>query len=250
MAINEEEVKSYSIPYGKDKKICGVTPKGVAIYPWLTKPDTKFNKNGDYRVTLKLESADAEEFKETIDNAIADVEEKTRAELNGKLKEATTGREKAKIKKALESMRVLVPYKESVDDEGDPTGDYEFNFKSAASFTDSKTGKVIPRTLKIFDAKKKEITGNVAVFGGSIIKVAYTVSPYYIAAQDAVGVKLLINAVQVIELNSGAGGTADSYGFDEEDGYIGEESTEEESSNSTGTDEPSDSDEEEENDDF
>jgi hypothetical protein len=150
----------------------------------------------------------------------------------------------------LESMRVLVPYKESVDDEGDPTGDYEFNFKSAASFTDSKTGKVIPRTLKIFDAKKKEITGNVAIFGGSIIKVAYMVSPYYIAAQDAVGVKLLMNAVQVIELNSGAaGGTADSYGFDEEDGYTGEESTEEESSNSTGTDELSDSDEEE-NDDF
>jgi hypothetical protein len=234
----------------KDKVIRGVTPKGVAIYPWLTTPDTKFNKNGDYRVTLKLEAADAEAFKETIDNAIADVEEKTKAELNGKLKEATTGKEKAKLKKALESMRVLVPYKESVDDEGDPTGDYEFNFKSAASFTDSKTGKVIPRTLKIFDAKKKEITGNVAIFGGSIIKVAYMVSPYYIAAQDAVGVKLLMNAVQVIELNSGAaGGTADSYGFDEEDGYTGEESTEEESSNSTGTDEPSDSDEEE-NDDF
>ena len=29
-----------------------VTPTGIANYPWLVEPDTKFNPDGDYRVTM------------------------------------------------------------------------------------------------------------------------------------------------------------------------------------------------------
>ena len=28
------------------------TPQGVAQYPWLSKPDTKFSEEGDYKVNL------------------------------------------------------------------------------------------------------------------------------------------------------------------------------------------------------
>ena len=30
------------------------TPAGIAQYPWLTTPDTKFSETGDYKVSLVL----------------------------------------------------------------------------------------------------------------------------------------------------------------------------------------------------
>ena len=35
------------------------TPTGVALYPWLSKPDTKYNKDGEYKVDLVLSKKDA-----------------------------------------------------------------------------------------------------------------------------------------------------------------------------------------------
>ena len=37
------------------QKIKIVTPKATCVYPWLNKPDTKFNADGEYKVTLKVE---------------------------------------------------------------------------------------------------------------------------------------------------------------------------------------------------
>ena len=30
------------------------TPKGIAQYPWLSKPDTKFSEEGEYKVNVIL----------------------------------------------------------------------------------------------------------------------------------------------------------------------------------------------------
>ena len=35
------------------------TPKGIAQYPWLSKPDTKFSEEGDYKVNLILNAEEA-----------------------------------------------------------------------------------------------------------------------------------------------------------------------------------------------
>ena len=32
-----------------------VSPRGIAVYPWLNRPDTKFSADGDFKVTLKLQ---------------------------------------------------------------------------------------------------------------------------------------------------------------------------------------------------
>lgn len=45
-----------------------ITPRGVAMYPWLTKPDTKFNADGIYKMSLSIESSEAQELAETIRN--------------------------------------------------------------------------------------------------------------------------------------------------------------------------------------
>ena len=35
------------------------TPQGVAQYPWLSKPDTKFSEEGDYKVNLIIAKEEA-----------------------------------------------------------------------------------------------------------------------------------------------------------------------------------------------
>lgn len=43
-----------------------VTPKGIAQYPWLTKPDTKFSEEGVYKVSLAIPEAEAKPFAKVI----------------------------------------------------------------------------------------------------------------------------------------------------------------------------------------
>jgi hypothetical protein len=44
----------------RKKKLKKLTsPVGTAIYPHLSKPDTKFNEDGEYRVNLRLSMDDA-----------------------------------------------------------------------------------------------------------------------------------------------------------------------------------------------
>ena len=38
------------------------TPKGKAIYPWLTEPDRKFNPDGEYKINLRLNADDADQI--------------------------------------------------------------------------------------------------------------------------------------------------------------------------------------------
>lgn len=48
------------------KKLTFSTPKGVAIYPWLNKPDTAFDANGKYKVSLRIAAADAKPLMDSI----------------------------------------------------------------------------------------------------------------------------------------------------------------------------------------
>lgn len=213
----------------KQPKITGVTPVGVASYPYLNKPDTKYNADGEFKVSLALGGEETEALRAQIDEMTAEYGEKVKAELQEKLAAAKTGAEKAKIKKAIEGLTINLPYSESVDDDGEPDGGYILKFKSKAQFKDKKTGKAIKRTIRLFDAKKKSTT--VAVFSGSQIKVAYELSPYFVSGTGAYGVSLRLNAVQIIELSQGSGGgNASGYGFDEEEGY---ESSDEDNQNNS-----------------
>ena len=42
------------------------TPQGVALYPWLNKPDTEYNKDGEYKVNLVLAKEKAQPIIDTI----------------------------------------------------------------------------------------------------------------------------------------------------------------------------------------
>jgi len=177
------------------------TPKTTFIFPALDAPDTKFKAEGEYKVKVRLDQDEAEPILRTIkqihQNNVQDVR-----------------KQKGKGKKVKEAD---MPYTEVEDDDGNLTGEVEFNFKLPAQVTRRKDGKVINLSPKVFDAKKNIMEPVPQIWNGSVGKVAFKVRPY--EAPIGVGVSLRLQAVQVIEVQGPNGGNADSFGFDDEDGY-------------------------------
>jgi hypothetical protein len=181
----------------------GITPLGIAIFPWLSKPDTKFKAEGEYRLKLKLEGEEATKLKAAIDAAYDQAIALMAAEKDKKVD---------KIKRADK------PYKAEEDKEGNETGALLFTFKQKAQIT-FKTGPEAGKTkqikVDILGAGNKPLPKDSPVFGGSKVKVAFEAWPFFTAAVGA-GLTLRLNAVKVIELVSS--GNRD-YGFDEDEGY-------------------------------
>ena len=99
----------------KRKKVLVVTPVGLAVWPHLHSPDTKFDKDGVYRVQLAYpaESAEAKQLVAQIDAWVEkaiETENKTRVE-DGK---------KPMVGKQVK--RADLPYKMELNDEGEETG--------------------------------------------------------------------------------------------------------------------------------
>lgn len=178
------------------------TPKGVAVFPWITRPDTRFNADGVYQTGLRLNEEDGQTVLALVsaehDKNLADVKEKNKGK---KIKEAD------------------LPIQEELDADGNLTGNYIARFKLNAQF---KNGDDIIKTAPaIFDAKGTKIELD-ALWGGSVIRVAYSIHPYYTATVGA-GVTLRLRGVKVIQLAAGGGASADAFGFgEEEDGYEAE----------------------------
>ena len=178
------------------------TPAGVAVYPHLTKPDTRFVPEGQYQVKLRIPSEEAQDLIAQLDAAFAAAQETAKEKNQGK-----------KIKEATK------PYVIEEDDEGNETGNIVVSFKCKAQITD-KQGNVRVNSPKLFDSKNKEFPKDEEIWGGSTLRVAFNAVPYYTAMAGA-GISLRLKAVQVIELVSGGGGgNGASYGFGEEDGYV------------------------------
>ena len=82
-----------------------------------------------------------------------------------------------------------------------------------------KDGTTSEVKIPLFDAKGKPITEAIKLGNGSVCRISFTVAPYYNATNKGVGLSLRLVAVQVIELVEYSAGNAESYGFDEEEGY-------------------------------
>lgn len=193
----------------KPKLYSGITPRGIANYPRLNTPDTKFNANGVYSTKLKIAGEDATPLMEAIEAQAAAALVAAREDLEAKLAEAKPA-DKPKVKKALDKLDAgPLPFAPVYDEDGNETGDVEFSFKTNATYKDKKTGDIVEKTVSMFDSKGKKLEGKKKpnVWGGSTLKIDFTASPYYNAATGSAGVSLRINAVQIIELvSSGSGG--------------------------------------------
>lgn len=199
------------------------TPAGLAKYPRLNTPDTKFDDAGTYKITLVLNEKDkgVKEFKAHILTAEKAAHEAAKKQLKP-----------GKKLKILDS--VIKPH---LDDEGNEVDNhFEVSAKMTASGISKKTGKEWTRKPALFDAKGKPCPG-AKVGGGSKVKVNMELNPFYVPALGA-GLSLRLEAVQVIELQeySGGGGNAGSFGFSEEEGYEADESAQTEAKPTTSDD--------------
>ncbi len=187
------------------------SPKGIARYPRLDKPDTKFNADGDYKVDLVLatDSAEAVALMAKIDAGIAASFEYAKKENKGK-----------KVKQADPPYGVVT---EKVKDEVIETDKTKFSFKLKAVGRNKKTGESWTCRPVVFDARGQVLdVSKIKLGGGSEIKVAYEMNPYFMAATSSAGVSLRLKAVQVLKLVEWQSNQdASAFGFGQEDGYDG-----------------------------
>jgi hypothetical protein len=173
------------------KKFVRITsPIGTAIYPRLTQPDTKFDKDGVYSVDLELDPTDktASSFIDSLKKA---AEEAYKAECEKK------GGKKLK--------RCDLPVKETDD------GKVRIKFKLKAKAGNEE--KSWTQKPMIFDASGTALQTPPNIGSGSRIKVAFEVVPYFTAMVGA-GISLRMKAVQLLELKEYTpGDNFDAYGF-------------------------------------
>jgi hypothetical protein len=166
------------------------TPAGIARYPHLNRPDTKFDDIGVYSVNLEMSEDDAAPFIEAVDGVFTEF-------LNEKKREL----KKDKLK--------LHAFPWETND-----GLVQLKLKVKAMGKD-RAGETYSRAPKLFNAAGEIITDNIG--GGSKLKVAVVPYCWYTASLGA-GITLQPKAVQVLELVTwGDGGSAAAYGFDTEE---------------------------------
>ena len=164
------------------------TPAGIARFPSLNRPDTKFSEVGVYKVNLEMSAEDAEPFIKQAEALFAEFLEDKKRELK---------KDKLKLHAA--------PWEEN-------DGLVQLKLKVPAMGKNKETGEEYSRKPTLFDAAGKEEDVNIG--GGSKLKVAVVPYCWYTASLGA-GITLQPKAVQVLELVTwGDGGSASAYGFD------------------------------------
>ena len=184
----------------RQKPVKITTPTGIAQWPRLNSPDGKFDKaNPVYHVKLRLPGEEAEVIIKTMKKAHLENIEQIKSD---------TG--KSKVKEA------PFPVKDVEDQDGNPTGDVEINFK-LKSIGISGEDRWDQRPL-LYDAKGNPVTE--VIGGGSLLRVAAEIVPYFVASIGA-GVSLRLKAVQVVELRAKDGDDSfDSWDFTKEEGFV------------------------------
>lgn len=174
-------------------------PAGEAVYPALSRPDTKYNPLGDYKANTRVPKDDAKATIAALQKIAKD-----------------------HIGKALPIKKNALWEFEVDNETGEETGYVVFKIK--AKNKQLKDGSTWDRRPLIIDGKRNTVPASVAVWGGSRIRVKVEV--YCFKTKDGPGMSLQPVTVQVLKLVTGTGGQPDISGFDEdEDGYVIEEDT-------------------------
>lgn len=172
----------------------GVTPKGSLLFPHIYEPETYEGKDVGYTVNIKFDQKETDALIAVID------EELEKAKHSIKLKPGQKW-----------SAEPFMGYREDKD------GDIVFKFK-ANSHYQTKSGELHKVTIPVFDAHGKPIKDPLSIGNGTIAKIAYTLVPYWIS-KVVNGVKLRLDAVQIIDLKEYGQKDAKGFGFDEEEGF-------------------------------
>jgi len=138
------------------------TPVGTAAWPWLNKPDTRFDADGVYQVKMIFNKKDIKPIKTIVDPLMD----------GGKHN----------------------PIKPEMDDEGNPTGNHIVQFKMKARVK-TKNGEEFTQKPILLDTLGNRVVDQVGA--GSKLKIAYQAIPFN---QGAGGVTMRMQKVRIVEL--------------------------------------------------
>lgn len=179
------------------------TPVGVARYPFLLRPHTRFDPDGEYRVTLILPRDEAQELIAAIDEALKASLEKAIADNPAKAN---------KVRPA------NPPYAPVTNEAGDDTGLVQFNFKAKAKIKPRNGAPPFHIKLAVFDAKGQTVPDTIRLGSGARMRICAELTPYFTELVGA-GVKLRLKAAQIVDLVEYVGPSASQFGFGLENGY-------------------------------
>ncbi len=183
-----------------------VSPVGTAIFPYLTKPDTRHVDSGVYHVDLSLPKELAADFTARLDRVLDNYMDT----------ELTQTQKMTLARKPVFKPEYTFPeYPEGATDAEreeikanhvpEETGNVLFRVKMNAQFTTKKGEIVTQQPIVVLAETGERVTD--PVFMGSTIRVKGQIIPYVNAAAQTVGLSLRLKSAQVIELVSGSGGT-------------------------------------------
>lgn len=174
------------------------TCKAKAIYPHLRTPEVYEGQDLGYTIKIIPSVEDAQKLEEFLRKEL------TKA---ASLPEF--------VRKNLDETDSFIGMSETAE------GDKCFKFKTKSTY-ETKAGEVRNRVVPIYDATGKPLPKNIDIGHGSIVRVAYSIHPYY-KSKKSKGITLYLAAVQVIELVERGERSAESFGFAVEEGYVAPE---------------------------
>lgn len=217
------------------------TPKGVADYPKLNRPDTKFNKEGDYSVKLFINPTtgpvkcelqeDGKPVKKLL--SVEDFEKVLDTAFDEAVKNARKATRAAGSKTKIEAGTKPYGWNDNFDDDGkllertekDGPRLFYVNAKMKASGISQKTNEPYEQKPTIFDCAKppKDITATCPNIGSGSILIVGAQAVEFLHGKMA-GLTIRLQAVQVVEIKVGAR-DASSFGFDGEEGGFVDDGT-------------------------
>lgn len=187
-----------------------ILPRGVAVWPHLNDPDTKWKAEGQYHSKLRFEVDDPKWLA---------LKEKLEAIRDAKFQEEYDALVAAKKKARADQLKKVEVGTVEIDEEtGEETGYVIVKVAATASGTSKKTGEPWRRKVVIFNAQLKELKNAPRISGGSIIRCEVEPFAYLSEKDKEVGVSLRLESVQIISLVSGGARSASDRGFKVEDG--------------------------------
>lgn len=179
------------------------TPKGVAVWPNLNAPDTKFKPEGEYTARLAFDP-NLPEVQALITKLEA-VRDELFEEFKGE-------------KPAHKKFEAAPVFTEELDKDGEETGRITINFKMKASGVSKATNKPWSRKPTIFDSKGKEIKNPPTIGGGSVLRVACELGGGGVPSAKKFYLSPKLVGVKLLELVTFGSKSSKEMGFDEDEG--------------------------------
>ena len=179
------------------------TPKATFKYPKLIEPETKFTPEGHYKVTAVIPADEADAMAEALDTLF----EAHKASL--------------KAQAPSQKFKAIDPSYGYEDIDGKPCFTISVKMKAKGMDRDGRSWSAVPALFDASGAPVKDREALRGMWSGTTGRVSFEACPFYQPALGA-GITLRLKAVQIINLVE-SGGSADSFGFQEEAGWAASE---------------------------